>query len=205
MKPNTKLLFALLLSVTLFMYSCADHTGGGNDYPQGKPGILLKYSELVDMLRHYDSTRGTVLTNARNGQEDARVQFISIDELKKYIAYVERESAKHEIKVTGINFIMAAYPTDYKKVKKNADHQTLIMMPATKIGSYDNVSFDPKKSSSKSPMTLKDILEKYHGYDWPYDKIPSNRSKNKSAKSAESKDGDELSSGGNRMRPSPPH
>lgn len=204
MKSITKLCFALSLSVLLFSYSCADYTPGDDAKPSGRPDIALTYPELVSMLEHYDATRKKPLTGVR-GDEDTRVNFVKIKDLKQYIAYVEKEARKKRIKVTGINFISAAYPNDYTDQEKQ-NYQTIIMMPATTIDGQEGVSFDPLKSDKGEPKSLKEILANQYNYNWYYDLITINKSNNKSkrSRSVQKSGGNDLSSGGNRMGTTPP-
>lgn len=201
MKSNTKLVFALLLSALMLAYACNDYTGGTDGKPKGRPDIALTYPELVSMLQYYDATRKDPLENI-NKREDARVHFLEIDQLKAYIAYVEKEARKKKIKVTGINFISAAYPDNYP-VAKNRDYQTIVMMPATTINGVEGISFDPLKSAKGEPKSLREILANYYNYTWYYDNVTFNKSANRNKSNDDF--GDELSSGGNRLRPSPPH
>jgi hypothetical protein len=175
-----------------------------NDGYSGRPDIALTYPELISMLQHYDETKRGPLTKI-HGKEDTRINFFKIEDLKAYIAYVEKESKKKKIKLTGINFISAAYPDNYALDSKKSNYQTLIMMPATTIGDFERVSFDPLKSKKGEPKTLKEILRSYNEYNWYYNKMKikntTSRSTSKSAKSG----GDDLSSGANRSQISPPY
>ena len=202
MKSMTKLCFALVLSVLLFSYSCANYTPGDNGNPKGRPDIALTYPELVSMLKHYDETRKKPLATAR-GDEDTRVNFLKIEDLKQYIAYVEKEAKKKKIKVTGINFISAAYPNNYSEQEKQ-NYQTIIMMPATTIDGKEGVSFDPLKSDNRKPKSLKEILSSDYNYNWYYDLITINKSKSTRSRSVQKSGGGDLSSGGNKMGTTPP-
>lgn len=212
MKTNTKLFFAGLISCLFFLNGCKkeDNENEQQDRKkhkfcykyQGRPDIALTYGELTAMLYQYDKTKKSVLEEA-HGREDTRVNFFKIEDLKAYLAYVEKLSKEKKIKLTGINFISAAYPEDYPdSIKRN--HQTLIMMPATRVGDRDNVSFDPLKSERGKPITLAEILAKYN-YPWTYDgQIKTGSSNEMRMGQQENKGGDELSSGANRAGISPP-
>ena len=204
MKTNTKLVFVLLLSAFLITYACADHTGGTNKSPKDPPSILLSYTELLDMLQHYDETRKNQFANALNIQEDTRINYFKLEDLKAYIRYMEKESKKKGITLEGINFIAASYPDDKRSPLIKRNYQTLIMMPATTVGGEEMVSFDPFLSEKGSPALLKDILKRFDpNYNWVYDSVvvPS-ATKKKSARSKSGGDG--LSPGGNRAGITPP-
>ena len=113
MKSNAKLVFALLLSIVLFTYSCADHTGGGNSNPNKPPSIVLTYPELIQMLKQYDLTRKNQFAAAINKEEDTRINFFKLQDLKDYIRYIEKAAKKSGVELTGINFIAGAYPEKY--------------------------------------------------------------------------------------------
>lgn len=202
----TKLFYMLAFSVLMFTYSCNDYAGGG-DYGNKPPEILLTYPELVTMLNHYDETRKAQFGAAVGKQEDTRINFFTIKELKDYIAYVEKESKKKKIPLTGINFISAAYPDNYTRDPRRSNFQTLIMFPATTIAGEEMVSFDPIRSDKGAPRRLKDILNDEYGYTvWTYDTLSgSSSTKKRTMKSRTSKSsGGGLSVGGNRAGISPP-
>ncbi|MFY0631814.1 MAG: hypothetical protein JXR05_15720 [Flavobacteriaceae bacterium] len=204
MKLISKLTYVSLITLFLLV-SCNEYKDVKDRGYKGRPDIALTYPELISMLQHYDNTKKDLQPKV-NGGEDARIQFLEIEKLKAYIAYIEKESKKKKIKLTGINFISAAYPENHVD-KKKRNYQTLIMMPATTIGDEEGVSFDPLKSERGVPKSLKEILAGYNGYLWYYDKLSINTTKSRSmSRSAKSSSGgDDLSAGGNRMRPSPPH
>jgi hypothetical protein len=205
MKLINKFIYVSLISLFL-LGSCNEYKNvKDNDGNNGKrPDIALTYPELISMLAHYDETKKNEQPKV-NGTEDARIQFLEIDKLKAYIAYVEKLSKKKKIKLTGINFISAAYPKDDKYGAKK-DYQTLIMMPATTIDKVERVSFDPLKSERGKPKSLKEILANYNGYNWYYDSIQIKRIASRNApKSARDGGEDDLSAAGNRMKPSPPN
>ena len=78
----------------------------------GRPSQALSYKEVVSMLKHYDDTRVEVLKKANKGNNDTRENYFPLEDLKAYIAYVEKLSKDKKIKITGINIISAAYPDD---------------------------------------------------------------------------------------------
>jgi hypothetical protein len=232
MKPNAKFLLMFTLSVLLFAYSCKketpkdpvdDHVEEVDDHVEEadddkrplKPlRILLTYKELAQMLEHYDETKKPALMQQMGGnQEDARIQFISLKELKQYIKYIEKQARRKDIKLTGINFISAAYPKGYDRDPEKSDYQTLIMMPAMTIGKEKMVSIDLNKSEIGKPLTLRDLLKSYNGYNWYYDGGQAGGLGTANGINFEGKNilelttpfqGDGISSAGNRMEPSPP-
>lgn len=229
MKSNAKLFLMLTLSVLLFAYSCKkespkpdpvkDPVEDVEDDTKSvkQPSILLTYSELAQILKHYDRTRKPALMKQMGGKkEDARIQFISLRELKQYIRYIERQARRKDIKLTGINFISGAYPKGFNEHTKKSDYQTLIMMPATTIGKEEMVSIDLNKSEVGKPLTLTELLKKYNGYNWYYDGADGSGFGTANGVNIERKaaikilernalQDDDISSAGNRMKPSPPN
>lgn len=167
----------------------------------GKPGNMLKYKEIVAMLKHYDKTRKGVLEKAL-GKEDTRLSTYSIQELKDYLAFIEGVCEEKEIPLTGINIISAAYPKTYEGVEAN--YQTIIFMPTTTIDGK-NTTFDPIKSKKGKPVTFKEMLWKF-GYNWPYDGAKDSDPKMMSKKTMQQNNelDDEDSSGSNRLGTKPP-
>ncbi|MBL4605480.1 MAG: hypothetical protein JKY02_07440 [Flavobacteriaceae bacterium] len=136
---------------------------------EGRPDITLTYKEVIGMLQEYDTTRKNAL-HAVNGTEDTRVNFFKIEDLKAYLAYVEKLSKDKKIKLTGINIISAAYPDD-KKYGRKSKYQTVILMPTTTVNGREDVSFDPLYSGIRKPATFADLLERYrYNSQWTYDR-----------------------------------
>ena len=166
----------------------------------GRPSQALSYKEVVSMLKHYDDTRVEVLKKANKGNNDTRENYFPLEDLKAYIAYVEKLSKDKKIKITGINIISAAYPDDTDRYQDKANHQTLIFMPATKIEGKNNVSFDPMYSEIGKPKRFDEILKKFNYFY----RQPSPR--NKMILKANSSGSDDMeSSAANRTHISPPY
>ena len=209
MKSTTKFFIALALGVFLFSYACKDYFG---NYGQTPPKILLDYTELVDMLEHYDDTRKQPIKQLL-GKEDTRINSFKLIDIKNYIAYIERECKAKNIPLDGINFISASYPDNYTRDPRKRNYQTLIMMPATEIAGEQMVSFDPFLSDDGKARPLKDILLDYKYTTWSYDTLATYKGSAKKTKStkktrsrsAAKSSGGGLSSGGNRASISPPY
>lgn len=213
MKSMTKLMYALFF-ILFIAVGCKkenndkdkehEHTEKKGKFCynyQGRPDIALTYAELAAMLNQYDETKREVLQKA-HGKEDTRVNFFKIEDLKAYLAYVEKLSKEKGIKLTGINIISAAYPNDHHdSIKRN--YQTLILMPTTSIDGKDNVSFDPLNSKKGTPVTLAEMLMRY-GYSWSYDGELKAGSANEMRMGQSGGNGEGLSSGANRAGISPP-
>jgi hypothetical protein len=187
MSCGTKIRDAKTKDISCFEYS-------------GRPSQALKYKEVVSMLKHYDNTRVEALKRTNNGKEDTRENYYPLEDLKAYIAYVEKLSKEKKIKITGINIINAAYPDDTSRYPVKANYQTLIFMPATSIGNEKNVSFDPLHSKIGKPKRFDEILKKFNYF---YRQSPQ---KNKMILKASNYMGDDMeSSAANRAKISPPY
>lgn len=158
------------------------------------------------MLEHYDKTRKPVLENAL-GFEDTRMNYYSIETIENYLDYVKTLAKEKGIKVTGINFISAAYPLDTERGTPN--YQTNMFMPTVEINGK-NICFDPVHSTKDKIVTMKEMLAKY-GYNWVYDTKRDYDSRNVVLK--EVKDNfknretieDQMSSAGNLSHKKPPY
>lgn len=198
MKSTNKIFFLLLTCVILFSSCCEDCNKDEKEVT--KPTNLLTYEEIASMLKHYDINKKPSLMQSL-GKEDSRVINVPIEQLKNYIAYVEKLSKEKEIELTGINFVMASYPDNYKS-KKERGFQTFFYIPATSANGETRVSFDPLYSTKGKPKLFRDILQKYN-YNWTYDSIKQpNIMQNKALMFQ--KNSDIESSAGNRSHISPP-
>lgn len=131
-----------------------------------RPTQAITYKEMASMFTEYDNGQKKVLdayiSNISDGKEkEATIsQFFSIEELKQYIAYIEKLSTEKEIKLTGVKIFTAAYPSDYK-IKEYRNRLSFILMPTTDIGENKNVAYEPLKSKIGKPVTMQSILHKY--------------------------------------------
>ena len=201
----TKLCLALCTGVLLFSYSCSDYIGVKP--PKDPPKTLLTYPELITMLEYYDETRKEKFAELIGKDEDTRINYFTLTEVKEYIAYMEKQCRLLNIPLEGINFISASYPDNFTEDPKKSKHQTLIMMPATTVKGETMVSFDPFLSEKEDPMPLREVLERYRYDMWTYDSLPyrsTTRKKMMQTKSSKSLSGG-LSPGGNRAGVSPPY
>ncbi|WP_299057816.1 hypothetical protein [uncultured Polaribacter sp.] len=138
-----------------------------NCYPNNeRPKNAITYKELSAMLAQYETHQKAVLKDYVNKEfsykeGDTESNWYSIDELKQYIAYVERLSEEKGIPLTGIKIFSAAYP-DNSVGKDHKGRQTLIFAPTTTIGSDDKVAFEPLKSSNKNPVPMLKYLAEFN-------------------------------------------
>ncbi len=136
-------------------------------YPNNKrPSQAITYKEMASMFKEYDNGQKKVLDEyiskkTKGKSNEATIsEFFSIDELKQYIAYIEKLSKEKDIKLTGVKIFTAAYPSDYK-VKAYQNRVSFILMPTTDIGDKKNVAYEPLKSSKGKPVPMQNVLNMY--------------------------------------------
>lgn len=130
---------------------------------EGRTAEMLDYTEIVNMLRNYDTTRIAPLEKAL-GYEDSRVNNYNFKQFKKYLGRIEKLSKKAGIEITGLNFISAAKP-NYNGTGRS--YQDLIYIPTTTIDGKQ-IAFDAVQSVAEGKLvTFKEMLAK-NGYNWIY-------------------------------------
>lgn len=157
--------FFVLVMLALFSVSCDRKTGGGDQEPPkdpkpagDKPEETITLERAHDMYRAYQA-RYDALTEFREGKEDARYGWHSIDFYKNYIAYLEKESKKAGIPVSGLRLYYVAYPED-EQSKDHAGYQTYIFVPTYYNKEADaHVAFDPLHiGDDGKPLPIHDII-----------------------------------------------
>lgn len=212
MKSTIKHLSISLIPCFFLLIGCQDRSNKDRDKfcteYSGRPDVAITYPEMVAMLKQYDKTKKGVLATANNGENDTRVNFFKLEDLKAYLAYIEKLSKEKNIELTGVNIISAAYPHDYADEQKR-NYQTLIFMPTTKVNNAINISFEPLQSENSNPKLLAEILREYEYLDEHINGI-SLKGTNTGVKKAsmfslpEESSKSELSSGANKMGTTPP-
>lgn len=131
-----------------------------------RPKQAITYKEMASMFKEYDNGQKKVLdeyiTKKSDGKQKVATisEFFSIDELKQYIAYIEKLSKEKDIKLTGVKIFTAAYPSDYD-IKAYQNRVSFILMPTTDIGGKKNVAYEPLKSSKGKPVPMQNVLNMY--------------------------------------------
>lgn len=163
----TKLFF---LSVLFLSYSCkteCNHTDNVNEscYPNNtKPPQIITYEEMADMMDTFDNgpkkELNKYLKKVTNGKDSVSTVYnwYKLDDLKQYIAYIEKISKEKDIPVTGFRIYPSTYPKNYKD-KELRNLQTLFFTPTTKIGDKDDVAFEPLYSKKGEPAEIQQFLD----------------------------------------------
>jgi len=155
----------ILLVCVLFLSSCKKEVENLSCYPNSKrPNIAITYEEMAEMFDEYDDGAKKVLDKYMKKESKGKdsVSTISnwyrLEDLKQYIAYLEKISAEKGIKLTGIKIYPATYPKDYG-IKKYRERQTLIFTPTTIIEGKEDVAFEPLYSKKGNPISITKFLE----------------------------------------------
>ena len=172
---KTKTFYYLLICcISLSIISCnteskTTKTKSKDDtcYPNSdRPSQAITYPEMASMFKEYDNGQKIVLDKYIASKTEGRdsvatiSEFFSIDELKQYIAYIEKLSKEKDINLTGVKIFTAAYPSDYK-IEKYQNRVSFILMPTTNIGDQKNIAYEPLKSGKGKPVSMQSILNKY--------------------------------------------
>ena len=163
----TKLSF--LSALFLISYSCTSkcnqEDNGESCYPNNdKPSQIITYKEMADMMDAYDQGSRKELNkyiNKESGGKDSistEYNWYHIDDLKQYIAYIEKISKEKDIPVTGFRIYPTQYPKNYK-IEKFQNKNTLIFTPTTNINGKVDVAFEPLYSEKGKPVEIAQFLE----------------------------------------------
>jgi hypothetical protein len=127
---------------------------------RGKPKETITLERAREMFQAYQP-RFNAVTEFRQGKEDARYGWHSIEFFKDYIAYLERESKKVKIPVSGLRLYYVAYPND-EASGEHRDYQSYIFVPTyfdKKTNSH--IAFDPLHiDSNGNPLPIHDMITK---------------------------------------------
>ena len=120
------------------------------------PSNLISLKEAKIQLDNYNEAH-----KAEVGSEYGLRTWISLEDLKAYIAYIEEESKAKGIEVSGIDMIHTQYKQG-KPGSPNADNsvydKTLMLAPTYQNGD-EQVAFDPIYSENGKPKALKELLD----------------------------------------------
>jgi hypothetical protein len=164
-----KNIFVALTFFSIILSSCkneSNHRELLQKQNSDRPTQAISYPDMASMFKEYDNGQRIVLdeyiTNKTQGRDSISTisQFFSLSEIKQYIAYIERLSEEKKIDLTGIRIFTSAYPSDYK-VKEYQNRVSFILAPTANIGAKKNVAYEPLKSTTGNPVSMKSILDEY--------------------------------------------
>jgi hypothetical protein len=205
MRPKfTKVLMLLIFSIIAF--SCITESTNKESvnedlscYPNSnRPSQVITYEEMADMMQTFDKgpkkELNKYLKKVTAGKDSVSTVYnwYKLEDLKQYIAYIERISKEKDIPVTGFRIYPSTYPENYSN-KKLRNLQTLIFTPTTKLGDKDDVAFEPLYSEKGKPAEINQFLDQVR-----------NKKLNKGSELKANSQDSLMSSSANRMRPTPP-
>jgi len=201
---KTLVKFYQLFLVSLFLFNCkSEMKPQMTRVNDSRPSNAITYKEMASMFHQYDVGQKPVLDKYRReftkdpkDTIESVSHFYDINQLKQYIAYLERLSKEKDIKLTGIRIFSAAYPKDYVD-KELRGRQTLVFMPTADTKESKNVAFEPLYSKKGEAIPFTEFLNKYNSKD-------SKKVFRTSFFPFMNDQEDLKSSGTNRLRPTPP-
>ncbi|MCD9018472.1 hypothetical protein [Parachryseolinea silvisoli] len=125
-----------------------------------KPSGLISLKRAREMYQAYQP-RFDAVTKFRDGNEDARYGWHSLDYYKEYIAYLEDESKKIGVEVSGLRLYYVAYPEDAESGDQRG-YQTFIYLPTYYDKKQDkHIAFDPLYlDDAGKPIPVHDLITK---------------------------------------------
>lgn len=164
----------ILLAGFLFLFSCkseCNHTESKkvvektSCYPNSnKPSQVITYLEMAEMMDSYDKgvkkEMNKYLKKVSGGKDTVSTNYnwYKLDDLKQYIAYIERISKEKDIPVTGFRIIPTSYPKNYS-IKELRNRVTIIFTPTTVIDGKHDAAFEPLYSEKGKPVSVSKYLE----------------------------------------------
>jgi hypothetical protein len=162
-----KLTILTIITLILLLSSCNVQTKDSDSscYPDSKrPSQAITYGEMDAMMDAYDKGAKKELNKYMkkiSGGKDSvstNYNWYRLQDLKQYIAYIERISKEKNIEVTGFRIYPTSYPKKYS-IEDLQGRQTLIFTPTTKIGNKEDVAFEPLYSEKGKPVEIGKFLE----------------------------------------------
>jgi len=121
---KSNILFFIFLSASLtFFVACKEKEETSQER---KLSQTISVEEANELEEYYKRTRSTIL-NDTLGFEDTREFWFSLETLKDYIAFVEREAAKTGKTNLGMRIYLGAYPEDSSY--PDAKYTTVFLVP----------------------------------------------------------------------------
>lgn len=165
--------FLLIFVSFLLFFSCkktpknpTNTTDKLNCYPNdSRPSQAISYEEMAEMMDAFDAGAKQELDKymkkISNGKDTISTVYnwYKLDDLKQYIAFIEKISKEKGIPVTGFRIYTSEYPANYAN-KKLQGKQTLIFTPTTSVNGKEDVAFEPLYSEIGKPALVSEFLEK---------------------------------------------
>lgn len=167
MKFLKQIVLVLIIANVIVACKKNEESKGGDTEKEvvEKPGETITLERAHEMYKAYQD-RFNVITEFRQGQEDARYGWHSLDFYKRYIAYLEQEAEKVNIKISGLRLYYVAYPDD-EVSNEYRGYQTYIYVPTyldEKTGKH--IAFDPLHiDENGTPLPIHNVITKGENID----------------------------------------
>ncbi|WP_445747719.1 hypothetical protein [Polaribacter sp.] len=163
-----------IFTVIFFLFmiiSCKETTNNNvqtssSCYPNhSRPSQAISYEEMAAMMDAFDNGSKKELDKymkrISKGKDSISTiyNWYKLEDLKQYIAYIEKISKEKGIPVTGFRIYPSEYPENYTNQKLKG-RQTLIFTPTTTFNGKDDVAFEPLYSETGKPALISEFLEK---------------------------------------------
>ncbi|WP_378185739.1 hypothetical protein ACE939_11545 [Aquimarina sp. W85] len=102
--------------------------------PDGPPQELISFNEIIDLYDNYHGIDSLIQKYTRQKSSDpsfvaSKAVTFDYQELKNYLAFIEKNSVKANIKISSLRFYFGKYQN--MKDKTKANRQTLFYNPTT--------------------------------------------------------------------------
>lgn len=200
-----KIQFFTVFFFFLVFISCKETTSSNSTesstcYPNdSRPSQAISYEEMAEMMDAFDTGSKKELDKymkkISNGKDTISTVYnwYKLEDLKQYIAYIEKISKEKGIPVTGFRIYPSEYPLNFSNQKLKG-RNTLIFTPTTTVDGKDDVAFEPLYSEIGKPALVSEFL----------DKVRMKKSTNSSLLKSADKTTIQSSSA-NRITPVPPY
>lgn len=159
--------FYQIFFLSIFILSCkSEATSQVTEVDSSRPSNTITYKEMASMFHQYDVGQKPVLDQYRKeftgdaNEIESISHYYEINQLKQYIAYIERLSKEKDIELTGVRIFTAAYPKDYSD-KLLRGRQTLIFMPTADTKEKKNVAYEPLYSNKGEAIPFTKFLDQF--------------------------------------------
>lgn len=119
-------------------------------------GITIDLYAVKQKIENYKISHPGV-----TGEEYALRSWVSLDDLKEYIAHIENVSREKGIEVSGIDIIHVQNiaTTSGKPNLNNQDYDLTVLLAPTYEQNTSHIAFDPIYSEKGAPKTLEELLD----------------------------------------------
>ena len=155
---NTKSIQKLAFFLTIIVFSFQSCEKKTKPHKIKAPKQIIDYDYAKKLEVEYKNTRGAIIDKYLD-IEDTREFWFDLEELKKYIAYVEQEADSLGYKRLGIRIYNGAYPNE--KGFPDPGFSTVFLVP-TGIKTKSKASFSPISST----FVIKDNIHEIPAYNY---------------------------------------